>query len=122
VDDLIQAVVKSYGIIGLFMIAPVLSTIWLWRDNVRLNNDARQMAKDFAATVDEVGKRVVLAQEKRVDDSQSISNKLVDMVSEHAAASKETTLALDRIGDMISMLNIQFNGVQPSPRRDRGDR
>lgn len=111
---------KSYGVIGLFMIAPILSTIWLWRDNVRLNNEMRTMTKEFAATVDEIGKRVVIAQEKRVDDSQSISNKLVDMVSEHAAASKETTLALDRIGDMISMLNIQFNGVPPQvPRRDR---
>ena len=115
-EELIHAIVKSYGIIGLFMAAPLVAVVWLWRDNVRLNNEMRLMAAEYAKQIDAMGQRVVAAQEKRVDDSHNLNTQLVEMIAEHAASAKESTLALDRIGDMVSMLNAQFNGVQ-APRR-----
>ena len=120
-EELISAVLKSYGIIGVFMITPIIASVFLWRDNVRLNKETRQITSEHAKIIDEIGKRVVAAQEKRVDDAHSLNTELVKMIAEHAASSKETTLALDRVGDMVSMLNAQFNGVMAvSPRRLTG--
>jgi uncharacterized protein involved in tolerance to divalent cations len=104
VDELVQAFVKSYGIVGLIIIAPVVGMVYLWRENIKLNTEMRVMAAEYAKRIDEMGQRVVAAQEKRVDDSHNITTQLVDMISEHSGAQKETNLALDRIGDMVSDL------------------
>jgi hypothetical protein len=112
-EELLQAITKSYGIIGLFMAAPIVAVVFLWRDNVRLNDAIRAMAASYAERIDSMGQRVVAAQEKRVDDVHGLNTQLVTMISEHAASSKETTIALDRMADMVSMLNAQFNGTMP---------
>jgi hypothetical protein len=69
-----------------------------------------------------MGKRVVASQEKRVDESHAITNQLVELVSTHAASAKESAIALDRVGDLVSMLMAQFNGMQNPipPRRTTG--
>lgn len=115
-DELLHAVIKSYGVIGLFMVSPIVAAVYLWRDNVRLNNDMKKMAQDFTEKIDEMGKRVVVIQDKRVEDSHNITSQLVEMIASHTASAKETVIALDRVGDMVSMLNAQFNGVQLPPR------
>jgi hypothetical protein len=109
-DEIIHAIVKSYGIIGLLILSPFIATVYLWRDNLRLNRDLQTLAQKYTDSIDAMGQRVVAAQEKRVEDSKSISVQLMTMVGEHAAQAKEQTLALDRVGDMVSMLNAQING------------
>lgn len=126
-DELINAIVKSYGIIGLLMIAPVIAAVYLWKDNVRLNKALQELAQKYTDSIDAMGQRVVAAQEKRVEDSKGISTMLMGMVGEHAAQAREQTIALDRVGDMVSMLNAQFNSlgaveppaVLPPPRAPR---
>lgn len=103
-EELAQAFIKTYGLVGLIIIAPVVGMVYLWRENVRLNDKLAKQADDFAKRIDEMGMRVVAAQEKRVDDSHNITTQLVEMISEHSGAQKETNLALDRIGDMVSDL------------------
>lgn len=110
-DELVNAIVKSYGIIGLFMVAPIVAVVYLWRDNIRLNKALSELAQKHTDTVDALGQRVVAAQEKRVEDSKGLTGQLMAMVGEHAASSKEQTLALDRVGDMVSMLNAQINTI-----------
>jgi C4-dicarboxylate-specific signal transduction histidine kinase len=109
-EDLVQAILKSYGLIGLFMIAPVVAAVFLWLDNKRLNNKMQTIAEKSS-------ERIETAVEKRVEDAQAITNKLVEMIHEQSSLNKETNLALDRIGDMVSMLNAQFNGVNNPNRR-----
>lgn len=115
-DELVHAIVKSYGLIGVFMLSPVIATIYLWRDNIRLNNEMRALSAKYVEQVDSLGQRVVAVQDKRVDDSKSISDKLVALVTEHVAQAKEQTLALDRVGDMVSML-LANNSSQPPPQQ-----
>lgn len=110
-DDLIALIVKSYGLVGLFMLSPIVASIYLWKDNVRLNNDMRAIAAANAKLVDEIGQRVVAAQEKRVADSQNLTDKLVELISDHTGAQQETNAALDRIGDMVSGLSMQMTTV-----------
>jgi hypothetical protein len=110
-ESLVDAIVKSYGIIGLFMLAPIVAAVYLWKDNVRLNKALQELAQKYTDSIDGMGQRVVAAQEKRVEDSKSISVQLMSMVGEHAAQAKEQTLALDRVGDMVAMLNAQINEI-----------
>jgi len=116
-DELLQAIVKSYGIIGLFMLSPIVATVYLWRENVRLNSEMKALSAAQVSQVDQLGQRVVAIQDKRVEDSKGISEKLMMMVSTHAESAKEQTIALDRVGDMVSMLSAQFNGTVPPPSR-----
>jgi C4-dicarboxylate-specific signal transduction histidine kinase len=110
VEELVQAIVKSYGIIGLFMLAPIIASVYLWLDNKRLNDKMQTISQ-------QASERIEAAVSKRVEDAQSITNKLVEMIHEQSSLNKETNLALDRIGDMVSMMNAQFNGVNNHTRR-----
>lgn len=88
-DELIQLVFKSYGIVGVIIFTPVIAVVFLWRHNQTLQE------------------RLQTANDKRIDDSQKISDKLMAMASEHAALAKETNIALDRIGDMMTTVQTQ---------------
>lgn len=114
-EEIIQAIIKSYGLIGLIMLSPFAAAVYLWKDNVRLNKALQELAQKYTDSIDSMGQRVVAAQEKRVEDSKGISVQLMSMVGEHAAQAKEQTLALDRVGDMVAMLNAQFNGLSAAP-------
>lgn len=103
-EELVHLIAKTYGIVGLLILSPMVAAVYLWRDNVRLNTKVADMAEAHAKSVDDLGQRVVGAQEKRVADSQGVTEKLVEMIGDHTSAQKETNTALDRIGDMVSML------------------
>ena len=46
----------------------------------------------------EANDKVIEAQKQRVEDAKAIAEKLIEMSSEHAGLTKETNLALDRVG------------------------
>jgi hypothetical protein len=110
-EELVQAIFKSYGLIGLFMISPVVATVYLWIDNKRLNNKIQDQAEKFASQIDSMGQRVVATQDKRIDDSAKITSQLVQMVTESVGSAKDTAVALDRVGDMVSMVGGQLNAL-----------
>ena len=110
-EDLIQAVVKSYGLVGVFMVSPVVSTVYLWIENRRLNTKMQDMAEKFTTQIDSMGQRVVAAQDKRIEDSARITTQLVQMVTESVGSAKDTAVALDRVGDMVSMVGGQINSL-----------
>jgi len=88
-DELIQLVFKSYGIVGVIIFTPVIAVVFLWRHTQTLQE------------------RLQTANDKRIEDSQRISDKLMGMASEHAVLAKETNMALDRIGDMMTAVQTQ---------------
>lgn len=124
-DELVHAVLKSYGLIGLFMFLPVVATVYLWIENKRLNNKMQDMAERFTGQIDTMGQRVVGAQEKRIEDAGRLSTQLINMVTESVKTAKDTAVALDRVGDMVTMVGGQINalnaqisgqvGISPSP-------
>lgn len=110
-DELIQAVLKSYGLVGIFMVSPVAATVYLWLENRRLYNKMQDQAEKFAQQIDSMGQRVVATQDKRIDDSARITSQLVQMVTESVGSAKDTAVALDRVGDMVSMVGGQINAL-----------
>jgi hypothetical protein len=93
VEELVQLVFKTYGIVGLLLIAPLVALKFMW-------NHTRDLQVQLQAASD----RVNGVHDQRVKDAKEIAEKLMDMIQEHAALSKETNMALDRVGDMLSIL------------------
>jgi len=99
-DELFTLIYKSYGLVGILVISPVVACIYIWRENKALHlATARQIAASH--------ERVASALQQRVTDAQSITNKLVEIVSEQAAVNKETNLALDRLETKLAVLKVR---------------
>jgi hypothetical protein len=98
-EELVQLVFKSYGIVGLLLVAPLVALKFMWAH-----------AKDLQVQLQAANDRVNDVHGQRVKDAQQVAEKLIVMVQEHAELSKETNMALDRVGDMLSIL--QNNAVQ----------
>lgn len=103
-DSFIKLISETYGLAGLLILSPLIGMIYLWKHNQQLQT-----------TIQELNDKVVEAQKQRVEDAQKVTEKLVEMVSEHAGLAKETNLALDRVGDTLSLL--QNSGHLDFPAR-----
>lgn len=104
-NEIVELVVKSYGVIGIILLSPMVALKFLWDHNKKLI-DQIQAANDKQAEVSN----------KRVEDAKAIAEKLMELSSEHAGLSKETNIALERIGDTLTVLANQ-NGGRLVPRR-----
>lgn len=85
-EELIESVQQSYGIVGVILASPLAALIYIWKDNKALQE------------------QVVEAQKQRVADAQNVSDKLIVMVQEQAGLAKESNIALDRLGNMLSSM------------------
>jgi hypothetical protein len=108
-DELIQSITKSYGLIGVFMISPMVATVYLWADNKRLNKKLIDQAISFSQRVEEIGGRVVDAQTQRVKDAQSITDKMVGILVENTSHTKELYISVDRLGDLLSQALVSMH-------------
>lgn len=119
-EELFQLILKSYGIAGILILAPLAAAVYFWKDNRSLNKDlvacAKEHAKEmkeaqasFMKLLTEANDKVVAAQTQRVQDAQNISTKLMEIVSEQSSLNKETSIALDRLSETVSVLK----GRQP---------
>lgn len=89
-EEVLTLIYKTYGLVGLAIIAPFVACVYLWRENKAIH---KETAKQLQATND----RIASALQQRVVDAQSITNKLIEIISEQSAVNKETNLALDRL-------------------------
>lgn len=85
-EELIQLVIKSYGIVGLFLLAPLIAIVYLWRRNNKLDTDMSRI------------------QELRVEDAKSVSAKMMEIVVEQAGLNKETNIALDQVRELLGKI------------------
>lgn len=99
-EELLLLIQKTYGLIGVFLIAPVIALIVVWRQNSRLQNDVVKTTKELTG---QIGK----AQDQRVKDAQDINVKLIELVKEQTSLNTETNLALERLGDALNEIQNQ---------------
>jgi hypothetical protein len=102
VEDILQLVFKSYGLIGVFLVLPGVACIFLWKENKRLTAQLQANHEEAAKKIQECNDRIIEAHRTRVTDAQAISTRLMAMAGEQASTNKETILALDRLGEMLS--------------------
>ena len=100
-DELVQLLVKTYGLLGILLLAPFIATVYVWNENKRLHGHHEATETTNNNTVTLMNDKIVKAQEQRVADAQAITNKLVEIVSEQSALNKETNLVLERIKDKL---------------------
>ncbi len=86
-DDLLALIVKTYGLAGLIMLSPFVAVFFLAKHII---NQTKEIAR---------------INEQRVADAKAISDKLMTIVSEQSGLNKETNMALERVGDMMSVLS-----------------
>lgn len=94
-SELLLLVERTYGLVGIFLLAPVGALAVVWRQNVKIQTALAE------------------AQKLRVKDAQDINSKLIDIVREQTGLSTETNLALERIGDAMNEVHRLLN----TPRR-----
>lgn len=94
-EEFIQLISKTYGIAGLLLLSPTIAVIYLWRH-------LQKMEDRYQAALD----RVNDVHQKRVDDAKSVSETLIKIVQEHAELSKEINIALERINDTFTILQM----------------
>lgn len=85
-EELFKSVQQSYGLVGVILVSPLAGLIYIWRDNKNLQE------------------QVIEAQKQRVTDAQAVTDKLIVMIQEQAGLAKETNIALDRLGNMLSSM------------------
>lgn len=95
-EELLLLIQKTYGLIGIFLVAPVLALIVVWKQNSKLQGEVVKTKNE-----------VVEAQKQRVKDAQDINTKLIELVKEQTSLNTETNLALERIGDALNELQTQ---------------
>jgi hypothetical protein len=103
-EELVQLVLKTYGIAGLVMLSPFAGVVYLWRHNVQLQKELISTSRSYAEKIQVASEKTVDAQKQRVADAQAIMDRLVTMVGEQSSLNKETNLALERLTDLLSLM------------------
>ena len=89
--ELILLVQKTYGLVGLLILAPFIAVVYLFKQNVALHGDVGKAMEKTTA-----------AQEQRVNDAQAINLKLLDVMKEQSSLNTEANTAMERLGDALN--------------------
>lgn len=101
-SELLQAIEKSYGILGLLIVAPFVAVYYQWNELKRLQSDRLADNKQFTSIIVDMNDKAIRAHELRVTDLQAINSTLIGLVRESSASAKETNLSLERVGDLLT--------------------
>lgn len=93
-EELVQLITKTYGLVGLLILAPMAALTILYKDHRKMLKDREKQDKEWEERIGKV-------QEQRVQDAQAITAKLVEIVSEQSGLNRETNMALERISEML---------------------
>lgn len=96
-EELIQLVAKTYGVVGIIMLSPIAGCVFLWRAYVG-------SLKDHRASEQEWMKEIKETHNKRIEDAKEMAAGLKEIAVEQAQLNKETNIALDRINDTMTSL------------------
>lgn len=98
-------ITKTYGIAGLIMLSPFAGLIFLWRHYVKV-------LKEKDLEIKQLG-------EARTMDAQKVFEKLMDMNKIQSESNKETNMALERVGDLLSIMTSPPPARPPLPPGDK---
>ena len=104
--ELLELITKTYGLIGVFLVLPLISSIVLWRDNKSLRDENKKGNEEAAKHIQECNNLVVDSQKQRVLDAQAISAKLLEMMAEQASIMKENILSMDRVNNTLTNIKM----------------
>lgn len=107
-EELLQLVWKSYGLVGFLILLPVVACVFLWKQNLALHKDvAVQSGVAF-----DVQRQRTNDQSKRLADYERMMETLVQLIKEQSALNAETNGVLTRMNETVERLerHILSNG------------
>ena len=92
-EDLLQLVLKSYGLVGVMLLLPVAACVVLWRQNLALH---AEVVSQSNVALD--------AQKQRSLDQERMTEKLLDVIKEQTELNTEINGVLSRVGTTVEKL------------------
>jgi hypothetical protein len=102
-EDLLQLVLKSYGIVGVMLLLPVAACVVLWKQNIVLHNEV--VAQSSIAL--EAQKQRSTDQSARVKDNERMTERLMDIIKEQTELNTEINNVLSRVVETVAQLERQ---------------
>lgn len=99
-EDLLALIMKTYGIAGLLIVAPLIAVVFLWQNNKDLHTQVVAQAALVAAAEKSRGDD----QSKRVADTERMAEKLLAVVKEQTALGVESNSLLERLVGSVDKL------------------
>lgn len=96
-EELVQLIVKTYGVAGLIMLSPFAAVIFLWRHYIKVVEKHHKAIEDLQNKLHDLN-------QKRVDDAKAITERVITLVGEQSSLNKETNMALERVGDALALI------------------
>jgi hypothetical protein len=104
-EELIQLIAKTYGIVGIILLTPTAACIFLWRHYVTVTGDSTNHGKAWAdrlqALADSNAAKIEVLQQKRIDDVRALGDAVLRIAIEQAAMNKETNMLMERINETL---------------------
>lgn len=94
-EELVQLIVKSYGIVGLFMLSPLVGIVYVWKHSHKIQQDSDSKIKELQEKLNKTN-------EDRVNDLKEMSERLLKVISSNTSTISETNMLLERLGDYMS--------------------
>jgi hypothetical protein len=85
-EEILQLILKTYGVVGLLIAAPFIAVVFLWKENKVLRKDLESV------------------QQKRVEDNKEVTKSVLEVAKEQSSLNKETNLLLERMSDTLDRL------------------
>jgi hypothetical protein len=92
-EDLLQLVLKSYGIVGVMLLLPVAACVVLWKQNLALH---AEVVSQSNVALD--------AQKQRSADQERMTEKLLEVIKEQTELNTEINGVLSRVGITVEKL------------------
>lgn len=99
-EELLALIMKTYGIAGLLIVAPIIAVVFLWKNNNALQSQVVAQAALVAAAEKARGDD----QSKRVADTERMAEKLLLVVKEQTALGSESNSLLERLVSSVDKL------------------
>lgn len=93
-DEVIQLIGKSYGIIGLIILSPFIGIVYLWG---HMKSQAKAQDEDYR----KLEEKHEALHEKRNNDAKVMSEKVIEMASEQATLLTQTNASMDQIQELL---------------------
>ena len=106
-EELIQLILRTYGIAGLLLLLPVVAMVVLWRQNKALHDEVVTQTNQAV----EAQKQRVEDQNKRVADNERMMQRLMDVVREQTVINTEVRVVLERLDAFVD----RSKGLSPPP-------
>lgn len=104
-EELVQLIVKTYGIVGIILLTPTVGCVFLWRHYIHKERLHSESEKQWSEKIEQLGKghseKIESLQQKRIDDVKALSDAVQKIATEQSGMNRETNMLMERINETL---------------------